>query len=466
MAPVNFESFYNVIDGKLEATPDTRHGINPATLEKLPPVPVSSQKDVDRAVDAAKRAAAGWAATPIEERKQKLAQYADAVTALADQFGKMLTAEQGKPLSLAIGEAHGAASFLKGFADMNLPDRIIEDTEHRRVVTRYVPVGVCVGIVPWNLTFKLGPAVVSGCTIILKPSPFTPYCGLKMIELAQQYFPPGVVQGLSGDESLGPLLTASPDVAKISFTGSTATGIRVLQGSASSLKRVTLELNVSAIYLGGNDASIICSDVDIPKVCISIKRLYVHSSIYGKFLAELSKATNAFIVGNGMNESTHLGPIQNAMQYEKLKAFVATIEHEKLAVAAGDLKNTFPSGNGYFMNPLIIDNPPEDSRVVVEEPFGPILPVLKWDTEADVIKRANSSDDGLGASVWSRDVAQAERMAVHLQAGMVWINHHGELRPDAVFGGHKHSGIGSELGIEGLKAYCLTQSIIHEKMGA
>ncbi|EHK17359.1 uncharacterized protein TRIVIDRAFT_42540 [Trichoderma virens Gv29-8] len=480
MSPINFESFYNVIDGKLEATAETRHGINPATLEKLPPVPISTHRDVNRAIDAAKSAATGWAATPMEERKQRVMQYADAVIALADQFGQMLTTEQGKPLSFAIGEAHAAATFLKGFAKMDLPERVIEDTEHRRVVTRYVPVGVCVGIVPWNcmsileVTFKMGPALVSGCTIILKPSPFTPYCDIKMIELAQQFFPPGVVQVLSGDGSLGPLLTENPDVAKISFTGSTATGIRVSQSAAPSLKKVTLEL-------GGNDPAIICSDIDIPKVaakaamkaftnsgqvCISIERLYGHSSIYDQFMVELLEATKSLIVGNGMNELTNLGPIQNEMQYERLRAFVASIEHDKLTIAAGDSKNAFPSGNGYFMNPLVVDNPPEDSRVVVEEPFGPILPVLKWDTEEDVIKRANKSAGGLGASVWSRDAVQAERMAVQLQAGMVWINTHAELQVDAVFRGHKHSGIGSELGIEGLKAYCLTQSIVHDKIGA
>ncbi|UKZ81536.1 hypothetical protein TrVFT333_009308 [Trichoderma virens FT-333] len=415
MSPIKFESFYNVIDGKLEATAETRHGINPATLEKLP------------------HAATGWIATPMEERKQRVMQYADAVIALADQFGKMLTTEQGKPLSFAIGEAHAAAAFLKGFAKMDLPERVIEDTEHRRVVTRYVPVGVCVGIVPpYDNFLQAG----SGFGIRLYNYPE-----------AIQFFPPGVVQVLSGDDSLGPLLTEHPDVAMISFTGSTATGIRVSQSAAPSLKKVTLEL-------GGNDPAIICSDIDIPKVCISIKRLYVHSSIYDEFMVELLKATKSLVVGNGMNELTNLGPIQNEMQYERLRAFVASIEHDKLTIATGDSKNTFPSGNGYFMNPLVVDNPPEDSRVVVEEPFE------------DVIKRANNSADGLGASVWSRDAVRAERMAVQLQAGMVWINTHAELQVDAVFGGHKHSGIGSELGIEGLKAYCLTQSIVHDKIGA
>ncbi|RFU76011.1 aldehyde dehydrogenase [Trichoderma arundinaceum] len=434
MTLINFESFFNIIDGKLEVTTKTRHGINPATLETLPPVPVSTLEDVDKAVDAAKRVAPVWAGTPIEERKRRVIKYADALLPLADQFGKMLTREQGRPLSAAIAEAKGSAEFLKGFARMSLPERIVEETEYRRVVTRYVPVGICVGIVPWNfpmtlLTFKLGPALIAGCTIILKPSPFTPYCGIKMIELAQQFFPPGVVQVLSGDDSLGPWLTEHPDVAKVSFTGSTATGIKVLKGSASTLKRVTLEL-------GGNDPAIICSDVDITAVAakVAIKAL------------------------------TNSG--QNAMQYERLKKFVAFIESDKLKIAAGDINDTFPKSSGYFMNPLIIDNPPEDSQVVVEEPFGPILPVLTWDTEEDVITRANNSVNGLGASVWSRDIAQAERMVSQLQAGMLWINTHTELQVDAVFGGHKHSGFGSELGIEGLKAYCLTQSIVHDKVGA
>ncbi|POR35378.1 Uncharacterized protein TPAR_04436 [Tolypocladium paradoxum] len=479
MGLVVFDTFANVVDGKLVSTASTRHGINPATLEPLPPVPVSTRETVHDAVAAAKLAASGWAETPLNERQQRVVQFADALASQAGDFAKMLTLEQGKPLSAARDEVAQAVRVLKGVANLTLPEQLIEDTERRRVMTRYVPVGVCVGIVPWNFpiylaTVKLGPALVAGNPIIMKPSPFTPYCGLKLVELAQRFFPPGVVQVLSGDDNLGPWLTADPGVDKVSFTGSTATGIKVMQSCAQTLKRVTLEL-------GGNDPAIICSDVDIatvaPKVahlalynsgqvCVAIKRVYVHSSIYKDFVAAMVRHIKSLVVGDGMDAASVLGPVQNVMQYQKLKNMVASIKSDNLNVSAGDIEGAFPDRKGYFMNPIVVDNPPDDSEIVSEEPFGPVFPVMQWDTEEEVIRRANSTSAGLGASVWSNDSSQASRIANQLQAGNVWINCHQEIQPNASFGGHKQSGIGSELGLEGLKAYCNVQTVYHDKGGS
>ncbi|KAM5357000.1 hypothetical protein ACJZ2D_016718 [Fusarium nematophilum] len=474
---VDFEHFANVIDGQLKTTKRTSHGINPSSLEPLSPVPVCERDDVEAAVKAAQRGATQWARTSIEKRQQAVVRYADAIASQENDFATMLVREQGKPFSGAIFEVREAVKMLKAVAQLPFGEDVVEDSDERRIVTRYVPLGVTVGIIPWNFpiilaVFKLGPALVTGNSMILKPSPFTPYCGLKLAEVALNFFPPGVVQALSGDENLGPWLTSHPGVQKVSFTGSTATGIKVMQSCAKTLKRMTLEL-------GGNDAAIVCADVDIAavapqvtalalfnsgQVCVAIKRVYIHSSIYKEFLQAMVQYAKTMVVGDGNDHDTVLGPVQNRMQYDRLKDLIASIESEKLEVVLGDTKVTASLKRGYFINPIIIGNPPDDSRIVVEEPFGPVFPVLQWTDEEDVIRRANDSDMGLGASVWTRDLAQADRISRQLQAGTVWVNNHLEFRPDAAFGGHKYSGLGSELGINGLKGYCNVQTINQKKI--
>lgn len=306
--------------------------------------------------------------------------------------------------------------------------------------------------------------------MIIKPSPFTPYCDLKLVELAQGIFPPGVLQVLSGGDDLGPMLTTHPGVHKVSFTGSTATGKKVMESCSKTLKRVTLEL-------GGNDPAIVCPSVDIkavaPKIatfafmnsgqiCLALKRIYVHSSIYNEFLAAMVEHTKSLLVGDGFKEGVFLGPVQNSMQYERVKGFIDEVESKGLKIAVGGSTKE-PAGKGYFINPTIIDNPSDDERLVVEEPFGPIVPLLQWTDEADVIRRANNTEYGLGASVWTQDLEQANRVAKKLQAGSVWVNTHLELTPQAAMGGFKHSGIGSEYGVIGLKAYCNAQTLYLKK---
>jgi len=334
-----------------------------------------------------------------------------------------------------------------------------------------------VAIVPWNFPIqlacgKIAPALIAGNALILKPSPFTPYCGLKLGELAQQFFPPGVLQTLSGDDGLGPMLTSLPGIDKVSFTGSTATGKRVMESCSKTLKRVTLEL-------GGKDPAIICADVDIkataPKIaqlalmnsgqiCIAIKRIYIHASIFDEFLAAMVEAVKTFTVGDGFKEGVFLGPIQNKMQFERVKGFFNDVAEQKLNVAVGgDLKTVSDAGKGYFITPTIINNPPDDSRIVVEEPFGPIFPVMKWESEDEVVKRANDTLMGLGASVWTQDLEQASRLAKKMKAGNVWVNTHLELQPNAAFGGHKQSGLGAEWGLQGLNSYCNAQTLYLKK---
>ncbi|KAJ6084183.1 hypothetical protein N7486_010983 [Penicillium sp. IBT 16267x] len=470
------QDYVQIINGKSAPTEQTRHGVNPANKQALPPVPVATQQDLDNAVAAGKAAFETWSRTPFEERQKATIAYADAVEAHSAALVELLTREQGRPTEQAWMEVGGAPEWIRGLASIPLPDEVIEDNEQHTVVNRNTPLGVVAAIVPWNFPIrlavgKIAPAVLTGNVVIVKPSPFTPYCGLKLVELAQQFFPPGVVQSLSGDDNLGPWITSHPGIDKINFTGSTATGKKVVQSASQTLKRVTLEL-------GGNDPAIILPDVNVEKVadqiatfaflntgqiCLNIKRIYVHESIYDKFKEAMVKSVDGYVVGDGSQPTTTHGPIQNAMQYARVKTFFDDIEVQGWkAVAGGKIEESA----GYFIHPTIIDNPPEDSRIVVEEPFGPIVPLLKWSDEKDVIERANNTVNGLGASVWGKDLDRAGKVAKQLQAGTVWVNTHFELSPLAPFGGHKESGLGSEWGVDGMKAHCNAQVLFFKKTAA
>jgi acyl-CoA reductase-like NAD-dependent aldehyde dehydrogenase len=302
--------------------------------------------------------------------------------------------------------------------------------------------------------------------MIVKPSPFTPYTSLKFVELAQEVLPPGVLQVVGGNSELGAQMCAHADIAKISFTGSIATGKKVMESSSKTLKRVTLEL-------GGNDASIILPDVDIKKVapevvmgafqnsgqvCVATKRIYIHESIYTEFLAEMVNFTKTVKVGSPEDGDNLLGPVQNKMQYERVKGFFEDSKKQghKFAVGEPDVASL----KGFFVQPTIIDNPPNDSRIIQEEPFGPIVPTQPWSDLEEVIVRANNTNCGLGACVWGKDVEKASKVARRLEAGSVFVNSYEKPIPQVIFGGHKESGIGGEWGKTGLLAYC-NPHVIH-----
>ncbi|KAH7117407.1 aldehyde dehydrogenase domain-containing protein [Dactylonectria macrodidyma] len=469
--------FVQMIGGKPSTTKETRHTVNPANLQPKEEVPVATQDDLNRAVDAAQKAFRTWSKVSYEDRRGAVLAFADAVEQVKTDFRDLLVSEQGKPASLPISQADvetdATIAWIRGLAHIELPEDVIEDDDKRTVITRYVPIGVVGAIIPWNFPFllaasKITPALLTGNVVIIKPSPFTPYCGLKLVELAQWFFPPGVVQSLSGDDRLGPWLTSHPGINKISFTGSSTTGKLVLQSAAKTLKRVTLEL-------GGNDPAIIFPDVDVDKVaekvalyaflnsgqiCIALKRIYVHESIYELFRDAIVKHVKTYTLGDGSQEGISHGPLQNSMQYEKVKTFFEDIEKQGWKVATGGKIDPSP---GYFITPTVIDRPPENSRIVVEEPFGPIVPLLSWKDEEDVIARANDSPMGLGASVWCNDLKKAEKVAREIQAGSVWINTHFDLSPIAPFGGHKESGVGVEWGANGLKELCNVQTLFLNK---
>ncbi|KAM0421297.1 hypothetical protein ACHAPT_010825 [Fusarium lateritium] len=461
----------NVINGEFAATPETRHSIDPSTEEPLYEVPVATEEQLDLAVKHARAAFNKWSKTTHEERSKLMVAFADAIEANRHELEKLQSMEQGKPLSLAGQEMDMTINWLRTFATMEVKDEIIEDTEERRITSTFPPLGVCGAIVPWNWPMllglgKVGPAIMTGNAVIMKPSPFTPYCDLKFGEIGMSIFPPGVFQVLSGDDSLGPWMTAHPGIDMISFTGSIATGKKIAASCSKTLKRYVLEL-------GGNDAAIVCEDVDIEKclpkltmlsfinsgqICMLTKRLYIHENIYDKFRDAMVEFTKNHVkTGGALEEGVVVGPVQNSMQYDLVKNMYSEIEKQGWDVALeGKILET---SKGYLIEPAIIDNPPEDSRIVVEEPFGPIVPLLKWSDENDVIDRANALETGLGASVWSKDLDRAERMGRQLSAGSVWINSHFDVAPNVPFGGHKESGIGMEWGIEGFKHFTNSRSL-------
>lgn len=472
-ASLDWKTFQNVVNGKLESTKETRHSFNPATGEPGPEVPVSTREDVDRACDFATAAFKKWSRVSWADRRKAIEAYADALEAEKENFSQMLTQEQGKPLVFARMELDSSLHWIRTIAALEIPEESRTDGD-KNVVIRYTPLGVAIAIVPWNYPIllaagKIVAALLTGNTMIVKPSPFTPAGDLKLVELAQRFFPPGVLQCLSGDDNLGPWLTAHPVPAKISFTGSTFTGKKVMESASKTLKRVTLEL-------GGNDPALIFEDVDIDavaakistfaflnsgQICLALKRIFVQESIADKFLEALVKETKALKVGPGNQPDVFLGPIQNSMQYERVKGFFSDIDKEKWKVAVG---GKVPSGPGYFITPTIIERPDSKSRIVVEEPFGPIVPFLTFSTEEDAIEQANNTKMGLGASVWSKDVERANRVARNIEAGNVWVNSHFDLDPSVPFGGHKESGMGFEWAVGGLKSYCNVQALFLGKV--
>lgn len=475
LTPIDFESPYRlVIGGDLVDPGATLPVHNPATGEVVAHAPRGGAAELNAAVAAAKAAFPSWSALSADERGEYVTRFADALDAHRDELARLLTLEQGKPLhTMASAEVDAALFWVREVAQRRLPVERIEEDDQHWVEVHHVPLGVAGAITPWNFPVLLGlwkvaPCLVTGNTMVLKPSPYTPLTSLRFGQIAASVLPPGVLNIVSGGDEIGELLSTHPDVAKISFTGSTATGKRVMASAAANLKRVTLEL-------GGNDAAIVLADADwkslIPTLfdaafgnsgqwCIAVKRLYVHSSIHEDFVREFVRYAASKVVGDGMDPRTDLGPIQNTMQYDKLRDLFDDIRTNGYPVALGGEIDVERPGN--FVPVTIVDNPPDDSRIVREEPFGPVLPILSFDTTDEVVARANDTEFGLGGSVWGgKDEAAA--VAARLETGTVWVNEIHIHGIDIPFGGHKLSGLGVENGAEGLAAYTNTKTLMFRK---
>lgn len=462
--------YKNLIDGKMVDNGQWLEVLNPATEQVVGRVPSCGKEELDSAVAAARRAFTQWKKTTAEERQQVVQGIAAAIKENADELYRLLTSEQGKPHAQAQQEIYGAAGLAAAQSTLTLDDVINQDDDTRLSRTRRVPVGVVGGIVPWNFPImmaiqKIVPALVAGCTIVLKPSPFTPLTTLRVAELIKDVVPAGTVNIITGEDTLGPLITEHPDIDKITFTGSTATGKKIMEGASGDLKRITLEL-------GGNDASIVLPDADVQKVaeqlfwssfsnagqvCIAAKRIYIHEDIYDDLSKAIADYAKTVVVGDGSQQGTGVGPIQNKKQYERVLDLIQDAKHNGYKFLTGGDKD--PSGTGYYVPITILDNPPEDARIVAEEQFGPVMPLMKFASVDEVIERANNSEYGLAGAVWTKDTDKGVEIAEQLETGTVWINEFMQLSPFAPFGGHKQSGFGAEYGIDGLKEFTYPQVI-------
>jgi len=456
-----------LIDGELIDSDQRLDVIDPATGAVFTTASRASVDQAERAVGAARRAFPGWADTPHDQRQAAVAALADAMATHRDALAALLTREQGKPLAEATGEIVWAEGYLRHYARMSLPDRIVQDDESGRVVVRHLPLGVVAGIVAWNFpvllaAWKIGMAVVAGNTIVLKPAPTTPMTALALGALCRDIFPAGVVNVVADDNDLGPFLTEHPYIAKISFTGSTPTGRRIMASAAAGLKRLTLEL-------GGNDPAIVLDDVDVPsaaaaifnsaflncgQVCLAIKRVYVAASIHDALWRELVKLAEAAKVRPG-SDGNGVGPLQNLAQFKKVRGFLDRAREDGLDVAGGQLLE----GAGYFISPAIVRGARDGNQIVDEEQFGPILPIVSFTNIEDVVATVNASPYGLGASIWSGDTEAATKVAERVQAGSVWVNQHLAIGPHIPMAGFRQSGLGVEQAEEGLKEMMQIQII-------
>lgn len=463
------EHYTMSIDGQAVKGAESFEIINPATAEPFSSAPDCTEAELDAAVQSARNAQAAWGALSFEDRKPYLLALSAKIAEHGETLSRLLTKEQGKPFPDAMADVMGGAFWLAETAKLDIPEHVTEESEERRAVTRYEPVGVVAGLVPWNFPillamFKVAPALLAGNTMVLKPAPTTPLTTLRIGELAREVFPAGVLNVVSGGDRLGPWLTAHNGIDKISFTGSTETGKRVMASAAPDLKRITLEL-------GGNDAAIVMPDVDVDavaknlfwaafrnagQICIATKRMYIHEDIYEPLTQAIVDYAKTVKVGDGADQGSQIGPVQNNRQYERVLELIQDAKDKGYEFLVGGDASQAP---GYFVPVTILDNPPEDARIVQEEQFGPILPLMKFSDLDTVIGQANASEYGLGASVWSSDIERAEKIAQELQAGTIWINESQHLSPHAAFGGKKQSGIGVEGGLDGLLEFTSAKTV-------
>jgi len=461
--------FTHTIDGRGSSSEASFDVINPATAVAFARCPDASRAQLDAAVAAAKRAFAGWSALSFEERRDYLNRFGKAFKDRVEELVPLLVREQGKPLAAARAELSYTPLQIEKLCSLEVRNEMLRDDRQGRVELRYRPLGVVGIITPWNVPIsiavgRIAQALYTGNTAIQKPSPYTPLTTLKMGEITRDVLPPGVLNIIAGGDDLGPWMTAHPGIDKISFTGSVATGKKVLASASTNLKRVTLEL-------GGNDAAIVLDDVEPAKVardifwaafancgqiCLAIKRLYVHDSIYEPFCQEMATLARSVKVGDGMDPDVQMGPIQNKTQYEKVLGFLEETRRLPVRILAGGHALDRP---GYFIAPTIVADIKEGTRLVDEEPFGPILPIIRYTDVEDVIRRANNTRYGLGGSVWTNNIERGAAIAARLEAGTTWVNQHSLPDPHVPFGGAKESGLGREYSVLGLKSYMEAQVV-------
>ena len=460
-----------IIDGKPTTSGKYATVANPANETPVGRCALGDGPLLDRAVAAARRAFHAWSSTADSSRATALREAADKIAAHREELSKLITSEQGKTQSGpgANLELDGCIGWTQATASLALQEEILQNDAKGKISIRRKPVGVVGSITPWNWPLMIAvwhimPAVRAGCTVVIKPSPFTPLSTLRLIELLNEVFPPGVLNAVTGDAAVGQRMVEHPGIDKIVFTGSIKTGRGVMSGAASTLKRVTLEL-------GGNDAGILLPGSNVAplldklfwgcflnagQTCAALKRLYVHEDQYQAVCEQLAAYVSKIPVGDGADPKNLIGPLTNAMQRDKVAHLVESAQRQGAKILAGGIQ---PKGPGYFYPLTVVADATDDMAVVKEEQFGPVIPVLKYKSVEEAVARANSLEVGLGGSVWGDDVEACAQVAARLECGIAWVNQHGVLHPLAPFGGVKSSGIGVEFNVDGLKEYTTVQVI-------
>ncbi|SCX72569.1 aldehyde dehydrogenase family protein [Variovorax sp. EL159] len=455
-------SYNLLIDGHLVPGDLEFEVINPATEQRIAMSPAASPAQLDQAVAAANRAFPAWRATSLAQRQAVLSGMAEITRSHAEELAGLLSQEQGKPLEDARGELSACAGFFDYHASLAPSALTPSPLPSGRAQLLRDPLGVVGAIVPWNypialMAFKLPGALLMGNTVVLKPAPTTPLTTLRWAALVKDALPPGVLNVLGDAGDLGPLLTSHPGIRKISFTGSTATGRAVMRSAAATLKRLTLEL-------GGNDPAIVLPDADPEAIathifrsafqnngqtCSAIKRVYVHESLHDRLTEALAAIADRTSVGAGSTPDVTLGPLQNKRQFDLVNELIEGARSTGRVVAGG----VGLDGPGYFIRPTIVCDVADGSRIVDEEQFGPVLPIVRFTDLEAVVATVNASPYGLGASVLSSDRDAAREVALRIDAGSVWVNTHFPVSPDVPFGGARQSGMGVELGEQGLAEF-------------
>lgn len=461
-----------IIGGKCHSAAEVFEVPNPADGQTIGLAPKATVAQLDQAVSAAAKAFEDWQHKSDARRRRACSEIADKIEANAEELAQLLTLEQGKPLN-GLGsrwEVGGAVAWARATAALELPMRVLQDNPQGRVELHRRPIGVVGSITPWNFPLMIAvwhilPAVRAGNTVVCKPSPQTPLSTLRLVELMNEVLPKGVVNAIAGGNELGERMSVHPDIGKIVFTGSCATGQRIMASAAPTLKRLTLEL-------GGNDAGIVLPDVDPRQIaeglfwgafinggqtCAALKRLYVHDDVHDAVCEELVRIARTMKVGDGRAEDTQIGPVQNRMQWEKVNELVEDAKKRGARVLLGGQP---PKQSGGHFYPLtLVADVRNGIRLVDEEQFGPVLPIIRYSKVKEAIQMANDSPNGLGGSVWSRDLDKAKKVAGKMQCGSVWINKHGMIQPNVPFSGTKQSGIGVEFADEGLHEYTTLQAV-------
>jgi phenylacetaldehyde dehydrogenase len=466
------KTYESLLDEVTAFAGKTRTIFDPATGGIVGEAPVHDHEYLEQAVAGAQAAQPAWAALGRDARSAALLRTADAVERSAEELAWLLSREQGKPLNgpNARFEVGACAAWLRAAATIRLEPEMVVDDGETRAELHYRPIGVVAAIGPWNwpmmiAVWQIAPALRMGNAVVVKPSGNTPLSVLALVKVLNEELPEGILSVVSCGREVGARLTDHPAIGKIMFTGSTAAGRAIIKSSADTVKRLTLEL-------GGNDAGIVLPDAD-PKAiaedlfwgafintgqtCAALKRLYVHDDIYDAVCEELTAVARAMPMGNGLDENNVLGPLQNKAQYDVVANLVQAAKDSGARVLLGGNPDT--SQPGYFYPTTLVADIDNDNPLVAEEQFGPALPIVRYSTVDEAVAKANALDVGLGASVWSSDLAAAREVASRIQAGTVWINKHGAVDPRIPFGGAKQSGYGLEFGVEGLKALGVPQVI-------